>query len=312
MKRFTIRDDFTIEKLAQYSDVLKNLDPHVVKSDKNVARTICKLCDKESSVSVFNLETGDLASLDILKRFVRINETEMNSLGIIDEKTREISLQQMRNLVHTHKIKVENDVFVYTPNTELNLMGSNNLYNCKQIVIKKFDLLDYHHLPALKKILSSFEYNDLATSVIFSPYVAAILSIPIFLSCVSTISDNKFFHYLISRSIFQINRKINYFYFNKITVTLGVSPFLYFIYKYINKPVINNLIHCPPPLDKMEMYKYSGIIGEGIAYFKLQSGAILFNICDIVDSYKGIIFHHVFRPFFTLFEKMASDQKKNN
>ena len=45
---------------------------------------------------------------------------------------------------------------------------------------------------------------------------------------------------------------------------------------------------------------------------RVQSGAVLFNICDIIDSYKSIIFYHVFRPFFTLFEKMASGRKEKN
>jgi hypothetical protein len=321
MKKYSIYDQFTQKKMEKYSELFKDLDLETLKSDKNVARTICQLCDKDpQGYSIFSRVASNTTQEENIKKFIEINQTEMNSLGLITKDTHNSFVDSIRTLIHTRNVRVENDLFSFSSSNNHSILDKNNLYNCKQIVIDKFDQLEGYHLPALKKIFSCLEQHEIATSIIFTPYVAAVLTIPLFLTCASTISDPTFYKYLVSRTIFQINKSTNpsFFYgfeINNLIKGLTVSSLVLFygssFFGYFNKPIITDLID--PPMESkshpMDVYKYTGDIGYYISTFKLQSGAVLFSVCDILESYRKILMHHLFKPLTSFIETMTGNWK---
>lgn len=301
------------QKIEDFSQCFENTRKPNIVSDLGVFRVTQKLGgkDREGFNSFHELMSGSLEKKEKLSEFVIIHHKHLDSLNLVTKQSQSECLNSCQVVVNSGC----DGIMTYNLQLKLELArvptSSPSLFDCKQIIYKKFDAFGYSHLEALRDIVASLDVYEFPVSTLILPYIGAILPFSLFIFYINRLDGFNFFKTLFSSTIERIEKRKTYpiykalvsLTFNQVVLTGAATASCIFAYKAFCAKIlpqsvpVTMLVTVPvPQVSPMEVYKYTGYTGLFVEEFKLNTGAIVYNCFDVLNSYRGIIFYTMFAP----------------
>lgn len=305
--------EFSKDKIKVLTELFKDTPHDVLSSRTNMARCIDKMEGNNNLgftyfkqlVSKSHCGAHDEATL---AEFYSQNTSSLDALHLITPSSKSYFYLEMQkrydNIQPFTNVKLEN-----SPRVRLESID----FSYRHICADRFDLFTSAELTPLKNILLSMEHFPEQTYLLVYPYLGSLLELSVFTACFSCFSDNSFFESLFQHSVdrLQLNHPsladtVPYSHSRSLFLGFLVSSsLLSAVVGYYYGLGNNTVISATSPVDSLAPYRFTGNLGEAIASFEENSGAVLYTVCNICATYAEIFVLTFIEPY----ENLAIDLK---
>ena len=294
-----INFDFPKKRVNDLTQVFKDTPTDFINSKINMTRCIDKmegnnnLGFKHFKQLVSRSECGERDE-SILAQFYSQNNSSLDALSLITPASKNYFFLEIQKR-YTHiqtlppKVKLESIDLGY-----------------RQVCADRFDLFTSGELTPLKNILLSMEHFPEQTYVLIYPYLGSLLELSVFTACFSYFSENFFFENLFRHCIDRIEMNTSssnadtvpythsrIFFMGAIissSLMSGLLAYYYAVGTKLNNPDISHE-------DSLAPYRFTGQLGEAIACFEENSGAVLYTACNLCVTYAEIFVLTFIEPY---------------
>lgn len=297
--------EFSKDRIKELTEVFKDTPHDVLISRTNMARCVDKMEGNNNlgftyfKQLVSKSECGPHDEA-ILAEFYSQNNSSLDSLKLITPSSKNYFFQEMQKRYENIQ-PFTNNRFENSPRVRLESVD----LSYRQVCADRFDLFTSADITPLKNILLSMEHFPDQTYLLVYPYLGSLLELSVFTACFSCFSDSFFLESLFQHSVDRLEipnsssaDTVPYCRSRSLFLGLIISSSLFSAFVGYHYGLQTKLVVSPPSsVDSLGPYRFTGQLGEAIASFEENSGAVLYTVCNLCATYAEIIVLTFVEPY---------------